>query len=258
MAMPAPLLVLDEIDSTNAEARRRAEAGEGGPLWIAARRQTAGRGRYGRAWDTASRNLAATLLTTTDKPPAEAAQISFVAALAVFELAEAYVPRALLALKWPNDVLLDNAKMSGVLVESGPSEAGLWLAVGIGVNLASHPTGIEKPATHLGAHLRADRSAPPSFEQALRELADAFEHWRDLWERNGFTPIRRAWTERAAGLGAPATARLGSETVHGVAEAMEPDGALRLRLPDGSARRITAGDVFTSGQGGRDAPGAAR
>lgn len=164
----------------------------------------------------------------------------------MFDLAEAYVPRALLSVKWPNDVLVDGAKVSGVLVESGPAPGGLWLAVGIGVNLASHPEGTERPATHLGAHLRPDRLAPPSFEQALDGLTVAFARRLSEWEGEGFAPIRAAWTERASGLGAPATARLGAETVHGVAEAMEPDGALRLRLPDGRVRRITAGDVFFS------------
>ena len=87
MALP-PVEAYDELDSTNAEARRRAEAGAGGPVWITAARQTAGRGRRGRAWDTTTGNLAATLLFVTDKPPAEAAQVSFVAALAAADLAE--------------------------------------------------------------------------------------------------------------------------------------------------------------------------
>ncbi|MBW3560549.1 MAG: biotin--[acetyl-CoA-carboxylase] ligase [Proteobacteria bacterium] len=239
-------LVFDHLDSTNAEARRRAEAGETGPLWIAARRQTAGRGRYGRTWEGANGNLAATLLSGTGKPAGEAAQISFVAALAVFDLAEAYVPRALLSLKWPNDLLIAGGKASGVLIESGPAAQGLWLAVGIGVNLVSHPEGTERPATHLAAHLRADVSGPPSFDAALNRLADAFGRWRAAWERDGFAPIQAAWTERAAGLGRPVVVRLGQETLHGVAEALELDGALRLRLPNGDVRRITAGDVFTS------------
>jgi len=197
-------------------------------------------------WEGPSGNLAATLLTTTDKPAAEAAQISFVAALAVFDLAEAYVPRALLSLKWPNDVLIDGAKVSGVLIESGAGADGLWLAVGIGVNLVAHPEGTERPATHIGAHLRGDAPAPPSFDAALAQLADALERRRAAWDRDGFAPVHAAWTERADGLGRPAVARLGHETVHGVAEALEPDGALRLRLPDGGVRRITAGDVFAT------------
>jgi BirA family biotin operon repressor/biotin-[acetyl-CoA-carboxylase] ligase len=139
---------------------------------------------------------------------------------------------------------VDEAKVSGILIESGPAARGLWLAVGVGVNLRSHPSGTERPATHLAAHLRGDVTAPPSFDEALGRLAAAFEHWRGIWDRLGFSPIQAAWTERARRLGQPAVARLGHETVHGVAEALEHDGALRLRLPDGSARRITAGDVF--------------
>ena len=92
MTGAAPVVVLDEIDSTNAEARRRAEAGEAGPVWLVGLRQTAGRGRRGRAWETGEGNLAATLLLRTDKPPAEAAQVSFVAALAVADMLACYVP----------------------------------------------------------------------------------------------------------------------------------------------------------------------
>ena len=166
------------------------------------------------------------------------------AALAVADLAQAYVPPSLVALKWPNDVLLAGAKVSGVLIESGPAAGGgLWLAVGIGVNLASSPSGTERPATHLGAHLSADAAAPPAPETALAGLAKAFDRWWGLWQDQGFAPIREAWTA-AARLGEPCVARFGAEAVEGVAEALEADGALRLRLADGSARRITAGDVF--------------
>ena len=238
----------DTLDSTSAEARRRAEAGEAGPLWIAARRQTAGRGRRGRAWETPEGNLAATWLGTTDKPPAEAAQVSFVAALAVADLACAYVPESLIRLKWPNDPLLAGRKLGGVLVESGARPDGrLWLACGVGVNLAHAPVAAERPATTLAEHLSVEHPAPPSPEPALEQLAAAFERWMKRWAAQGFEPIRAAWTERAAGLGQPCEARLGSETVQGVAEALEADGALRLRLPEGGVRRITAGDVFFGG-----------
>ena len=138
----------DEIDSTNAEARRRAEAGAGGPVWITAAVQTAGRGRRGRAWSTERGNLAATLLMTTDLPPAEAAQVSFVAALAACDLADACLGQGAARLKWPNDVLVHGRKAVGILVESGArQDARLWLAVGIGVNLKHAPTNVERPAT---------------------------------------------------------------------------------------------------------------
>lgn len=208
-----------------------------------ARRQTAGRGRRGRAWETGSGNLAATLLTVTDKPPVEAAQISFIAALAVSDLASSLVPAPLVTLKWPNDLMVAGRKAAGILVESGPAfgGAGLWLAVGIGVNLATPPEAAERPATALADHRAAP---PPTPVEALPVLAEAFDRWLAIWREGGFAPIARAWTERAHGLGQPCEARLATESIRGVAEGLDLDGALRLRLPSGEVRRITAGDVF--------------
>ena len=244
-ASPVPILAFDEIDSTSAEARRRAEAGEVGPVWITALRQNAGHGRRGRAWETGSGNLAATLLMTTDKPPAEAAQVSFVAALAVAGLARIHLAADLIKLKWPNDVLVGGRKVAGILVESGRREEGrLWLAIGIGVNLATPPVVADRPATTFAEHAFA---APPAPNVALAELASAFDGWLGIWQTQGFAPIAEAWTQRAHGLGQPCIARLGSETVEGVADGLDSDGALRLRLADGAIRRITAGDVFFEG-----------
>jgi BirA family biotin operon repressor/biotin-[acetyl-CoA-carboxylase] ligase len=239
---PAPVVVLDEIDSTNAEARRRAEAGEAGPVWLLGLRQTAGRGRRGRAWETGVGNLAATLLFNTDKPPAEAAQVSFVAALAVADLLASYVPASLVSLKWPNDPLLGGLKVSGILVESGMRPTGgLWIAVGVGVNLSRKPIDSERPATALTTYRDAP---PPTPIEAIEVLAAAFARWNDVWSRLGFPAIADAWTARAHGLGEPCVARLGTETLEGIAEGLDGDGALRLRLADGHVRRITAGDVF--------------
>ena len=239
---PAPVVVLDEIDSTNAEARRRAEAGEAGPVWIVGLRQTAGRGRRGRAWETGEGNLAATLLFCTDKPPAEAAQVSFVAALAVADLLAAYVPASLVSLKWPNDPLLGGLKVSGILVESGMRPTGgLRIAVGVGVNLSRRPIDSERPATALTTYRDAP---PPKPIEAIEVLAASFARWNDVWARLGFPAIADAWTARAHGLGEPCVARLGTEALEGIAEGLDGDGALRLRLADGRVRRVTAGDVF--------------
>lgn len=237
-----PIVVLGEIDSTNAEARRRAEAGEAGPVWLVGLRQTAGRGRRGRAWETGEGNLAATLLLRTDKSPAEAAQVSFVAALAVADMLACYVPASLVSLKWPNDPMLGGLKVSGILIESGASPlGGLWLAVGIGVNLARRPVDSEWPATSIATHRAVP---PPSAPEAAQCLAQAFERWWRVWTSLGFPAIADAWTARAHGLGEACVARLGNETVEGIAEGLDSDGALRLRLDDGRVRRITAGDVF--------------
>lgn len=241
----APVLLLDQTDSTNAEARRRAEAGEIGPLWIVARRQSEGRGRRGRRWESDTGNLFATLLTVTRKAPAEAAQVTFLAALAVADLLDVFAAPASVAIKWPNDVLIDGRKASGILVESGPhASGGLWLAVGIGVNLAHAPDDVERPAAALADHLRADIAYAPGVEAAAGVLADAFAVWQERWEMLGFQPVLDAWAARCGGLHGPATARLGHETISGVADGVEADGALRLKLPDGTLRLISAGDVF--------------
>jgi BirA family biotin operon repressor/biotin-[acetyl-CoA-carboxylase] ligase len=240
-----PVQLFDELDSTNAEARRRAEAGEVASAWIVARRQTSGRGRRGRSWQSETGNLFATLSHITHKSPAEAAQVTFVAALAVAELLEAFAAPGTVSIKWPNDVLLAGEKAAGILVESGAhTVGGLWLAVGIGVNLAHAPTGTERPATSLAHHLRADVAYPPSVDVAVGVLAEAFEAWRARWETLGFQPVLDAWTARTQGLDGPCVARLGHETVSGVAEGVAPDGSLRLRTPDGALRLISAGDVF--------------
>ncbi|WP_309604594.1 biotin--[acetyl-CoA-carboxylase] ligase [Phenylobacterium sp.] len=245
MAVPPPIEAYDELDSTNAEARRRAEAGASGPVWITAARQSAGRGRRGRAWSTETGNLAASLLTTTDVPAAEAAQLSFVAALAACDLADTCLGEGVARLKWPNDVLVAGRKAVGILVESGTQGDGrLWLAVGIGVNLAHHPKDTERPATAFAEHMSGP---PPKPLDALAVLAGQFEIWRSLWSRQGFLPIAAAWTARAHGLGMRCEARLPNRTLCGTAEGLDMDGALRLRLDGGRLERITAGDVFFEG-----------
>ena len=240
-----PVIVFDDLDSTNAEARRRAEAGERGAVWLLARRQSAGRGRRGRSWDAGQANLTATLLITLDKPPQEAAQLAFIAALAVGRMADAYVPPSLIGFKWPNDILIEGRKAAGMLIESGVAAGeGLWLAVGIGVNLADYPQAVERPATALVNCLAHGVIHPPSRDDALERLSAAFDEALQAWLGKGFEPIRAAWLARSVGIGGPCTARLERETVTGTAEGLDADGALLLRLPGGELRRITAGDVF--------------
>ena len=237
-----PIVAFEEIDSTNAEARRRGDAGEVGPVWITAASQTAGRGRRGRVWETGNGNLAATFFYATDQSPAEISQLAFVAALAVCDVVDAFVADAPVTVKWPNDILVDGRKTAGILIEtSAHSGGGLWVAVGIGVNIASPPEEASYPATALAEHMSGPAPAPL---EALDRLTQSFDRWRRIWLTHGFPAISRAWTVRAHGLGAACTARLPNETVEGIAEGLEADGALRLRVAGGQIRRITAGDVF--------------
>jgi len=240
-----PVLRFDQLDSTNAEARRRAEAGEGGPLWVTTPTQTAGRGRRGRAWSGHPGNLAATLLMTTERAPAEAAMVSFVSALAAQDVLATYAAPGLVRLKWPNDVLVAAEKAAGLLIESGASQTGgLWLAVGIGLNLAWSPDDTERPATALVDHLAGDRKGVPTPDEALAALDRAMQARLGQWDSEGPASILADWSERASGVPGPCTARLGHETVTGWAEGLAADGALRLRLPTGELRLISAGDVF--------------
>jgi BirA family transcriptional regulator, biotin operon repressor / biotin---[acetyl-CoA-carboxylase] ligase len=231
------------VGSTNDEARHRFEAGATGPLWIAARRQFAGRGREHRPWSTEPGNLAATLLLPFRGMPAEAARLGFPSALAVAELFDHFAPGVSVTLKWPNDVLLSGRKASGILLENfGPGPDGrLAIAIGIGINLSSHPGADETrwPATAIAA----ETGSAPAFDVALTILAERMARWLDILERRGFEAVRGAWLARADRLGEIIDARLSRGTLTGRFSAIDADGALVLETADGM-RRIAAGDVF--------------
>lgn len=229
------LAVHDVLDSTNEEARRLALAGETGPLWIVAREQTAGRGRRGRAWVSDRGNLFATLLTRAAQPIA--AQLAFAAGLAVAGTVDAYSARADVSLKWPNDVLLRNKKVAGILLESLSPDI---LAIGVGINLARHPQETEFAATSLAALT----GSAPDTDDAIQRLARQMAAWYEVWQTNGFVPVRAAWLQRAAGLRKPVRARLEGHDMEGVFEDIDQDGALLLRDAGGTLVRITAGEVF--------------
>jgi BirA family biotin operon repressor/biotin-[acetyl-CoA-carboxylase] ligase len=236
------LKTFDVIDSTNEEAKRLAIAGEPGPIWISAARQTAGRGRRGRAWESPTGNLAATLMLRPGRAAGECAQLSFAAALAVFDTVQ-YFSDEVFKIKWPNDVLTEaGQKISGILLESSSQggEAPIWLAIGIGINLATHPEGTETPATCL----KALGAAVPSVDDALLYLAASFAKWYEAWRKRGFAALREGWLARAQALGQRVRARLATEEVRGVFEDIDETGALILRLHNGQTRRITAGEVF--------------
>ncbi|NNC38967.1 MAG: biotin--[acetyl-CoA-carboxylase] ligase [Acidimicrobiales bacterium] len=240
---------ISEIDSTNAEARRRAEVGDFGPLWISSDVQTLGKGRRGREWVSKSGNLYCTGLYPYDGDLASAAKLSFVAALAVADSLEQYIDPALIRIKWPNDVLVAGQKISGILLESGTENDQTWVAVGTGINLVNHPENTETPATHLLAHIDPEKLQGPeplfaAKEPVLATYAARFDHWRSLYLENGFEPIQQAWTARAKGIGEPVKARLSDKTIEGIALELDETGALCVQTKDGCIVKIHAGDVF--------------
>jgi BirA family transcriptional regulator, biotin operon repressor / biotin---[acetyl-CoA-carboxylase] ligase len=236
------LLTLEEVDSTNEEARRRGRAGEPGPLWIAAARQTMGKGRRGRVWIAPPGNLSATLLIRPGRATAACAQLSFVAALAAADMLAQTLRGGEIALKWPNDVLAGGQKIAGILLESetAADAPAAWLAIGIGVNLKAFPDDTDLPATAV-ATLGA---TPPSPQDALLDLADGWAKWYEAWREGGFAPVREAWLARAHGLGRRIRVRLAREEIAGVFRDIDDAGALVLGLPGGVTRTISAGEVF--------------
>jgi BirA family biotin operon repressor/biotin-[acetyl-CoA-carboxylase] ligase len=236
------LVAYATLRSTNAQALELARQGEAGPLWVTAHQQTAGRGRRGNAWVSPPGNLYATLLLVDPSAAERAAELSFVAALAVHDAMidcdGALASR--LELKWPNDVLFDGAKLAGILIESESIAARLAVAIGIGVNCASHPADTEMPATDLaaaGAAVTADALFAGLSAAMLRRLTQ--------WRRGeDFATIRAAWVEGAAGARGTMRVRLPGRELYGSGEGLDDRGRLLLRLADGSVQRITAGDVF--------------
>lgn len=243
LAASAPLEMFDEIDSTILEARRRAESGDVGPVWLLARRQTAGRGRRGRAWESIHGNLFATYLGPISAPPARIALLGFAVGLAIAEACDAVIGAGRARLKWPNDVFIDGAKVSGLMLDSGALGGGdHWAAIGFGVNLADAPAGLDQPATSLRAHLPPDALAPEP-AAFLNMLRPRLEAWADCLARDGFALVRRAWLQRAHGLGERARVVLGQSELTGVIAGLSESGELELDTPEGR-RLIAAGDIL--------------
>jgi BirA family transcriptional regulator, biotin operon repressor / biotin---[acetyl-CoA-carboxylase] ligase len=232
----------EALGSTNEEALARARRGERGPLWIRALRQTSGRGRRGRLWVSEPGNLYATLLLADPCPAACAAELSFVAALAVHDAivdtAAALGPH--LRLKWPNDVLIDGAKVAGILVEGENIDNTLTVVIGGGVNCASHPIETSYPATDLAA-----AGAAVTTESLFSALARTMTARLAQWNRGeGFASIREDWLRRAGGLGRDIRVVIGAREAAGRFETLDERGRLVLRHTDGRTEVLAAGDVF--------------
>lgn len=241
------LVALDAVDSTSAEAAALADGGAPHGTVVWARRQRAGKGRRQRFWDSPPGNLYCSVLLRPGGDAAAGGRLTFVVALALADAIAVLHPGASIGLKWPNDVLLDgDKKTAGILLESGLDADNRldWVVVGTGLNLVSHPTNAERPATNLRSALGA--AVEPA--AALEAYVAALDGWLRRLAQDGFAAVRSAWLSRAVGLGEPITVRLDTATMVGTFRDLDDDGALLLGLPDGGLRRITAGDVFIGGQ----------
>jgi len=234
------LVEFESIDSTNSEAHRRAGAGERGPLWIRSDVQEQGRGRSGRAWSSPAGNFSGTLLFSPSCRRSVLHQLSFVAGLAGHEAVAAFLDQPdRLQLKWPNDLLIDGAKVSGILVESSVYGDDVVVMIGMGINIEITPDVGDREVTRL-----KDHGAPPTPGELLRTLAAAMSRWLAVWNNgDGFAAVRAAWIERAHPVGAPLLVNTNQSGLEGTFQGLDSDGALMLALPSGDVTRVEHGDV---------------
>jgi BirA family biotin operon repressor/biotin-[acetyl-CoA-carboxylase] ligase len=235
------LEVFTSLASTNDEALSRIRAGDPGRLWIVAATQTHGRGRMGRVWHSPPGNLYASLLLIDPAPPAHVAQIGFVAGVALVDALRGFVDSERLRLKWPNDVLCDGAKLSGMLLEGASLRNGQFACViGVGVNCLESPTDAPYPTTSLrsagaGATVRAALFA---------DLSDRFAQWLEVWARGeNFSAIRAAWLERAGVVGERARVTRNGQSLEGKFLGIDAQGRMLLERNGGAVETIEAGDV---------------
>ena len=232
------MLHVPEPGSTNADLRQLAEAGGEDGLWLRADRQTAGRGRQGRDWSSPSGNFYGSTLVRLRPGDPMAATLALVAAVAIEAAVRSCLPDigTRLALKWPNDLLIDGAKLSGILLE----RTGDAVVIGMGINLVSAPELPDRSTTALVDH---GAEVSPARMQGL--LADAMAHWVTIWREAGLSAVIERWEARAHPRGTPLIARLpDGQVLTGAFEGLASDGALRLGLADGASHVIHAGDIF--------------
>lgn len=212
------------------------------PTWIMAHRQTGARGRQGRTWEMPEGNLGATLVYRPACTPAEAARRSFVAANALYAALAHFIDRDALALKWPNDVLLNGGKVAGILLESaGGGPFVERLSVGVGVNLATAPADTGQPFRPVSL---ADQGGEvPDPLDFLTILADCYATQESVLDRLGFRRVRDDWLSRAARLGEVITARTAERVVQGIFDTVDDEGNLVLITGSGP-RAIPAAEVY--------------
>lgn len=235
--------IVAETGSTNADLLARLRAGEAlkEGFWLLAEKQTGGKGRDGHSWVSPEGNLYASTVIELREGDPPAQTLSFVIGLAVYDHVCGALSQAIrqqVELKWPNDVLVNGVKIAGILLE----RSGNNVVAGIGINMAVAPDLPDRETTCL-MDLNSNYEATPS--NALGFLAERVSEQLALWRGKGVESLLRRWCKAAHPMGTPlATSLPGGETIRGTFDGLEPDGALLLRLADGSTRAIHAGDVM--------------
>lgn len=222
--------------STNTGMAALARDGAPEGSWLRADAQTGGRGRQGRVWVSPPGNLYASTLVRRMAGDPPAPSLALVAAVALDELLQGWLGTERLMIKWPNDLLADGAKISGILLE-GVGDA---VIVGIGANLAHFPADIDRPATSLaGLGL-----SPPDPADFVAELAASFAGWLARWRGEGLGVVLARWQRRAHPPGTALRVQAPEGMLEGLYDGLEADGALRLKAAGGRVHVVHAGDIF--------------
>lgn len=220
--------------STNDDAKLATEKGEAEGLVVWALKQTSGRGRHGRTWESPEGNLYCSVLLRPPTNMSASGLYSFVAANAMYDTVRQCLPIADITLKWPNDVLVEGRKIGGILLET----AGDALIIGMGLNVLHHPSDGLYPSTSL----RDMEATPKPLDEILDMLLQNLRHWYEAMKKDDFGPVREVWLKHAAT--GTMSVRLPNGTVSGDFAGLSEDGCLQLHLADGSERAIATGDVF--------------
>lgn len=226
-----------ETGSTNDDVAALAREGAPEGVWLRAQRQSRGRGRQGREWVSPPGNLHASTLVRLRPGDPPAPTLALVAAVALHEVVSAFAAGGVrIEIKWPNDLMVAGAKLSGILLERIDDA----VIVGFGVNLADHPEETARPAINMGM-----LGGAPDPGRFLDALAASFARWLGSWRDEGLAPVRARWLAAAHSPGTALSTHTASGAwVEGLFDGLDESGALRLRLADGTAQVVHAGDVF--------------
>ncbi len=235
----------NECDSTNKLAAELAASGDKGPVWITAGCQTTGRGRQGKVWTSKPGNLYTSLLFSPQLKPMDAGALPFITALAVRDtFVKLGLPSEQVQCKWPNDILVNGKKASGILIESS-AKGGAYLdhvIVGVGMNLLHSPSDAAFKATSFFE----ETGKTVEVQNALQILSHALKERLDKWDIGDFTPIKQEWTENAWGLGQTREIRTANSTFEGTLLGLDEQGGLSVLLASGEEQSIYAADIFPS------------
>lgn len=235
------LEIHDQLSSTNEQAAQRAREGSRPNTWTVTEHQSHGRGRHGRTWFSGQGNLYASLFLYPEVSVSRFFELSFVTACAVARTLKKVTPLSTVQCKWPNDVLIDGKKVSGILIESETSFNHIkpWAIIGIGLNVVTTPEGSDFPAGALQDFSLKAINKFLVFEMLSESLAKSLT----LWRQHGFAPVRLLWSSLAWQQGKEILVDSQGEWLKGVHQGINEKGALLLREPGGQCRTIIAGTV---------------